>query len=90
MVAMFGVSRQAYSKWQLSGVPGERRREVNDLITATDELLTYVKVDRIPAVVRRKAPRFGNLSLLEIAEERGTSEVLKVIRETFDLSRVQP
>lgn len=90
VATMFGVSRQAYSKWQLSGVPAERRGDVNDLSVATQELLTYVKSDRIPAVVRRKAPRFDNMSLLEIAEERGVSEVLKAVRETFDLSRVQP
>ncbi len=88
--AIFGISRQAYSKWQLSGVPADRRGEVNDLNTATEELLTYVKSDRIPAVVRRKAPRFENMSLLEIAKDRGAAEVLKVVRETFDLSRVQP
>jgi hypothetical protein len=87
---MFGVSRQAYSKWQSSGVPAERRGDVSDLDMATDELLTYVKSDRIPSVVRRNAPRFDNLSLLEIAEDRGASEVLKAVRETFDLSRVQP
>jgi hypothetical protein len=88
--AMFGVSRQAYSKWHLSGVPAERREDVSDMDVATDELLTYVKSDRIPAVVRRKASRFDNMNLLEIAEHRGTSEVLKAVRETFDLSRVQP
>lgn len=87
---MFGVSRQAYSKWQIRGVPAERRGEVSDLNSATEELLTYVKSDRIPVVVRRKAPRFENMSLLEIAKDRGTAEVLKVVRETFDLSRVQP
>ncbi len=87
---VFGVSRQAYSKWHLSGVPAERSREVNDLNTATEELLTYVKIDRIPAVVRRKALRFENMSLLEIAEDQGAFAVLKAVRETFDLSRVQP
>jgi hypothetical protein len=40
--AMFGVSRQAYSKWHLSGVPAERREDVSDLDVATDEPMSRV------------------------------------------------
>ncbi len=87
---VFGVSRQAFSKWLVNGPPADRSAQVSDLAAATDLLDRYLKRERIPAVVRRPAPALGGRSLLEIAESGDTRAVLDGVRETFDLRRVQP
>lgn len=87
---MFGVSRQAVSKWRRSGVPSERVEALADLAAATDLLDRKVKRERIPAVVRRPADRLGGHSLLALARDGRHREVLDLVREMFDLRRVQP
>jgi len=87
---MFGVSRQAVSKWMRAGVPADRTPALADLAAATDLLDRRVKRERIPAVVRRQAPNLGGRSLLEIACEGGHRDVLGAVSRMFDLRRVQP
>lgn len=84
---IFGVSRQALNKWLVQGVPSARAAAVADLEAATDLLVRYLKPGRIPAVVRRKAARFGDRSLIEIAIEGGTHEVLSACRAMFDFAQ---
>ncbi len=88
--AVFGVSRQAYAKWLTSGVPGNRAIDVAAIDDATEMLLRYVKLERIPAVVRREADRLKGQSLLELAREHGAIALREAVRTTFDLRRVQP
>ena len=87
---MFGVSRQAFSKWLATGPPAER---VDD-VTAVDDITTlldrYVKRERIPAVVRRQSPRLGNASIIERLEDGDHAETAELVRSMFDLRRVQP
>lgn len=87
---LFGISRQAYSKWLASGPPADR---VDD-VTAADNITTlldrYVKRERIPAVVRRPSERFGDRSIVERLEHGDFEETESLVRETFDLRRVQP
>lgn len=85
---MFGVSRQAVSKWRTRGVPSERAQAVSDLAAATDVLVRYLKRDRVPAVVRRPAPALGGQSLLDLAATGRTEAVLAACREMFDVARV--
>ena len=87
---IFGVSRQAFSKWLSNGPPASRSDTVADLATATDILDRYVKRERIPAVVRRKAPVLGDLSLLEVAGAGDTRAVADAVVAMFDLRRIQP
>jgi len=87
---IFGVSRQAFSKWLSNGPPASRSDAVADLATATDILDRYVKRERIPAVVRRPAPLLGDLSLLEVAAARDTRAVADAVVAMFDLRRIQP
>lgn len=87
---IFGISRQAFAKWVAQGPPVERMPVVADLAAATDLLERYVKRDRIPAVVRRRAPALGGRSLLDLAAAGRTAELLDVARSMFDLRRVQP
>lgn len=88
--AVFGVSRQAFSKWLRSGPPGTRAAAVADLATATDLLDRYVKRERIPAVVRRAAPNLGDTSLLDLATRGQTRVVAESVSAMFDVRRVQP
>lgn len=86
----FGVSRQAVSKWQKSGVPADRMPALLDLVSATEELRRRVRRERIPAVVRRSADSLGGRSLLEMAQAGEHAEVRKAVERMFDLRRVQP
>jgi hypothetical protein len=88
--SVFGVSRQAFSKWLKTGVPTARADAVADLSAATDVLDRYVKRERIPAVVRRNAPMLGEKSLLDLASDGETRRVAKAVEQMFDLRRVQP
>ena len=87
---VFGVSRQAFSKWLQNGPPAARAGAVADLGTATDLLDRYVKRERIPAVVRRQATSLGDASLLDLATSGDTRMVAKSVTEMFDLRRIQP
>ena len=86
----FGISRQAFAKWQQSGPPPERAPAVAALADATQLLARHVKRERIPAVVRRPSPLTHNRSLLELAQAGELDAVLNAVRTMFDLRRVQP
>ncbi len=83
---LFGVSRQALAKWLRAGVPAERLAALGDLAAATDLLVRYVKPERIPAVVRRPAPRLGGRSLVDLATGGDTAGVLEACRAMFDFA----
>lgn len=85
--SLFGISRQALAKWQNSGVPSDHMTAVNDFLAATDLLKHYLKRDRIPGVVRRRASNLGDRSLLDLAKARDMRGVLEACRAMFDFSR---
>jgi hypothetical protein len=85
---LFGVSRQALSKWFTQGVPADRLEMVADLAAATDLLVRYLKRDRIPATVRRKAERLGGRSLLDLVAAGDSRRTLEACRAMFDFSAV--
>lgn len=87
---LFGVSRQAFTKWLHDGVPAERYDQVLALSVATDDLVAHLKPERVRAVVRRRAPAFGGRSLLDLAADGDMRVVVERVREMFDLGRVQP
>jgi hypothetical protein len=87
---MFGISRQAASKWLTEGPPAGRRDQVAVLGQATDLLDQWVKRERIPAVVRRPVDRLGGRTRLEVALA-GEFELLRdELADTFDLTRIAP
>ena len=88
--AVFGVSRQAYAKWRSGGIPAERRVDVQLVDQATAALLDHVKIDRIPAVVRRPSTALGGRSLIEVARSHDLLAVRDQVEVIFDLGRVQP
>ena len=87
---MFGVSRQAFSKWLATGPPADRVDDVAAVDDITTLLDRYVKRERIPAVVRRRSPRFGAASIIERLEDGDYEETGEIVRSLFDLRRVQP
>ncbi|MGH3650761.1 MAG: hypothetical protein ACRDU9_08640 [Acidimicrobiia bacterium] len=87
---IFGVSRQAFSKWLTSGPPADRADDVAAVDNITSLLDRYVKRERVAAVVRRVAPAYGDRSILEVVEAGGYREAADLVRETFDLRRIQP
>ncbi len=90
LAEMFGISRQAASKWLAQGAPAGRRDQVALLGQATDLLDQWVKRERIPAVVRRRVEALGGRTRLEVALA-GEFEVLRdELYDTFDLTRIAP
>lgn len=87
---VFGVSRQAFSKWLATGPPADRVDDVAAVDDITTLLDRYVKRERIPAVVRRQSPRLGDASIVERLEGGEYEETAEVVRSMFDLRRVQP
>ena len=79
----FGVSEETLEFWLRQGVPADVAEPMADLSAATDLLLHYLKVDRIPAVVRRPAERLGGKSLVDLYSERKTADILKACRDMF-------
>lgn len=87
---MFGVSRPALSKWLVKGAPAERRDDIALLDEATRLLLDHLRVERIPAVVRRPYPAGGGRSLLDLARDGQLRRVRDDVDAMFDIHRVQP
>ena len=87
---MFGVSRPALSKWLANGAPAERRDDIALLDEATRLLLGHLKVERVPAVVRRPYVAADGASLLDLAVGGQLRRVRDDIDTMFDVRRVQP
>lgn len=87
---LFGVSRQAFSKWLAKGPPADRVDDVARVEAITDLLDRYVKRERIPAVVRRPAALLGDRTLIEVLEEGEYRVAAEMAAAMFDLRRIQP
>jgi hypothetical protein len=87
---LFGVSRQAFAKWQQSGPPADRSPAIAILADATDLLERHLKRERIPVVVRRRAEVAGGKSLIELAQAGKYADALVAVKTMFDLRRIQP
>jgi hypothetical protein len=87
---MFGISRQAASKWLADGAPAGRRDQVALLGQATDLLDQWVKRERIPAVVRRPVEQLDGRSRLEVALAGEFESLRDELADTFDLTRIAP
>lgn len=85
---LLGVSRQAITKWIDKGLPAERAVTIGDLAAATDLLVRHLKLDRIPAVVRRPAPALDGRSLVDLVAAGDTGAVVRATRQMFDPAAV--
>ena len=84
---VFGVSRQAVSKWLRQGIPPERATAISDLAAATDLLVLHLKRDRIPAVVRRPIRTLGGITLMDLLAQGDTRTLLETCRDMFRFER---
>jgi hypothetical protein len=80
---LFGVSRQAVSKWLEQGVPADRVEQVADVQAITDLLERHIERDRIAAVVRRRAEGLGGMSLIELVSAGRGGHALAATRRMF-------
>ena len=87
---LFGVSRQAFSKWLDTGPPADRADHIAAVDDITGLLDRYVKRERIPAVVRRPADGLGGRSVIEALGAGDYDEATELMRDAFDLRRIQP
>lgn len=85
---LFGVSRQAVSRWIADGVPADRVQPIADVEAITDLLDRYLKRDRIAAVVRRQAPGLDGASLMELVASGRSSDALALTRRMFTFTDV--
>jgi transcriptional regulator with XRE-family HTH domain len=90
LARMFGVSRQAVSKWLRDGPPAARQPQVALLGQVTELLDRWIKRERIAAVVRRPVETLGGRSRLEVALAGEFEQLRDELRDTFDLTRVAP
>lgn len=85
---MFGVTRQGIKQWMTNGVPTARLAAVADLAAASDILRRKLRIERIPAAIRRPAPNLGNRSLLQLGIAEGPRAFYDEVVDTFDLTRI--
>lgn len=85
---VFGVSRQAVSRWIVDGLPATQVPAFANLAAATDILTHYVKLDRVPAVVRRSAEALGGQSLLDMLNEGRTADIVIACRAMFQFADI--
>jgi hypothetical protein len=86
LAALFGVRRQALDQWATRGVPSERQEKVATLGAIADLLAAKLKRDRIPGVVRRDAPAYGDRSILDAIAAGDEDRVLAELQDAFDWS----
>jgi transcriptional regulator with XRE-family HTH domain len=84
LAGLFGVRRQAIDQWQMRGVPAERQEKLATLGEIADLLTAKLKRERIPGIVRRPAPAYGDRSILQAIAAGDESLVLDELRNAFD------
>lgn len=84
LAALFGVSRQAVSKWLQEGVPPARLPKLLTVLDTADLLARQLQSGRLPAVVRRPAAAWGGRSMLELITADRHQELLTQVERSFD------
>jgi len=85
---LFGVTRQAVTKWRKEGIPAERQSDVWDFVDAVRVLSRYLRPERMVAAVRRKNAQ--GESLLDVGLTQSIAQMRAQIEATLDLRRVAP
>lgn len=84
LAALFGVRRQAVDQWSSNGVPAERQEKLATLGAIADLLAAKLKADRVPGVVRRPSPAYGDRSILAAIADDDQDAALAELRDAFD------
>src|SRR5207247_3787078 len=83
---LFGVSRQAVAQWLEQGVPSDRQAKVATVAAVSDLLGRKLKPGRLPGVARRRAPAYGDRTMLQVIADDKHEWLLESVRESFDWS----
>lgn len=86
LARLFGVRRQALDQWEARGLPAARQEKLATVGAIADLLTAKLKPERIPGVVRRRTPAYGERTLLEAVAEGDEELVLAELRDAFDWS----
>ena len=85
---LFGVSRQAITKWfDERRVPGDRQAKLTIVHAIVELLSRHLKVSALSGIVRTPADDYGGTSMLDMIAADRHEEVLDGAREAFDYSR---
>lgn len=84
LAGLFGISRQAVSKWLDEGVPPARQPKLLTVLDLAELLARQLQPGRLPAVVRRPAPAFGNRSMIEVIAADHHEDLLAQVERSFD------
>jgi len=84
---LFGVSRQAADQWLGSDLPADRRGKASTILAIVDLLSHRLKRGRLPGVVRRPAPAYDDLSMLDMIAADRHEELLASVRSSFDFAK---
>jgi hypothetical protein len=88
LAALFGVRRHAVDHWEASGVPARRQEKLATTDKIVDLLVSKLKGDRIPGVVRRPSPAYGGRSILDAIAADDQDRVLAELRDAFNWAAV--
>lgn len=80
---LFGVTRQAFTKWTDGAVPADRTTEIADAAAAIDLMIRYLHRDRVAAVARRPAAMFHGRTLLQIFAADGAAAFYTATKAIF-------
>lgn len=84
LAGLFGITRQAVSKWLEEGVPPARQPKLLTVLDLAELLARQLQAGRLPAVVRRPAPAFGDRSMIEVIAADHHQELLAQVERSFD------
>jgi len=77
LARLLGVSREAIRKWDNGeSISSERWSDIDELYSNVDKLLTYIKPEGLPVVVRRQIPALSNQTPLQLLASQRSAELL--------------
>jgi len=81
-----GVTRQAVDKWLATGPPPQRLPKIAAIVEIADTLRYRLREGMPPIVARRRAPAYGNRTMLELIAADEHEWLLRDIEKMFDYS----
>jgi DNA-binding transcriptional regulator YiaG len=77
LARLLHVSREAIRRWELGeSISSERWADIDELHSYVEKLLTYIRPERLPAVIRRRIPALSNQAPLELIASRRVGELI--------------
>lgn len=85
VATMFGVHWRTYESWKRDGMPHGYISGVELVDDATQILVSHVRLDRIPELVRSPLVQLDDRSLVELLEQGRFRQVRNEVVAMFDL-----